>query len=249
MNIHEVKNSFAMPVTSPSFAPGPYQFRNREFLIIEYETDMDALRTVVPEPLEVFKPVVKYEFIKMPDSDGFGSYDESGQVIPVKFRGESGNYVHSMYLDDVSPIVGGREIWGFPKKYAQPAMRVDQISKDCYIGVLKYGELEVARATMAYKWQQLANDPLREAMLITPNFLVKVIPDVDCTPKICQLVRYPFINVSVREAWTGPASLQLFPHCLAPVADLPVKRVLSALHYISDMTLGLGEVVYDYLNE
>lgn len=248
MKIHEVRNSFAMPIASPSFAPGPYQFRNREFLIIEYETDMEALLNAVPEPLEVYKPVVKYEFIKMPDSDGFGSYDESGQVIPVKFNGEFGNYVHSMYLDDLSPIVGGREIWGFPKKYAQPEMRVDRISKDCYIGVLKYGELEVARATMAYKWQQLGNEPLRDAML-TPNFLVKVIPDVDCTAKICELVRYPLTNVTVREAWTGPASLQLFQHCMAPVADLPVKRVISAVHYISEMTIGLGEVVYDYLKE
>ena len=200
----------------------------------------------MPEPLEVYKPVVKYEFIKMPDSDGFGSYDESGQVIPVKFNGELGNYVHSMYLDNLSPIVGGREIWGFPKKYAQPEMRVDKISKDCYIGVLKYGELEVARATMAYKWKQLDKEPVREA-LRTPNFLVKVIPDVDCTAKICQLVKYPLTNVSVREAWTGPASLQLFQHSMAPVADLPVKRILSAVHFISEMTIDLGEVVYDYL--
>ncbi len=248
MKIHEVKNCFAMPVTSPSFAPGPYQFRNREFLIIEYETDMDAVRAVVPEPLEPLRAAVKYEFIKMPDSDGFGSYQESGQVIPVKYKEEAGNYVHSMYLDDLSPIVGGREIWGFPKKYAQPDMHVDNTSKDCYIGVLKYGELEVARATMAYKWQQLGNEPLRDAML-APNFLVKVIPDVDCTMKICQLVKYHLVNVNVREAWTGPASLQLFQHSMAPVADLPVKRIVSAVHFISDMTIDLGEVVYDYLEK
>jgi acetoacetate decarboxylase len=248
MKIHEVKNCFAMPITSPSFAPGPYQFRNREFLIIEYETDMDAVRAVVPEPLEPLRSTVKYEFIKMPDSDGFGSYQESGQVIPVKYKEKSGNYVHSMYLDDLSPIVGGREIWGFPKKYAQPDMHVDNASKDCYIGVLKYGELEVARATMAYKWQQLGNEPLREAML-APNYLIKVIPDVDCTMKICQLVKYHLVNVNVREAWTGPASLQLFQHSMAPVADLPVKRIVSAVHFISDMTIDLGEVVYDYLEQ
>jgi acetoacetate decarboxylase len=247
MKISDVKNCFAMPLASPSYAPGPYQFRNREFLIIEYETDPDALARAVPEPLEVYTPVVKYEFIKMPDSDGFGSYEESGQVIPVLYRGEAGNYVHAMYLDDLAPIVGGREIWGFPKKFARPQMRVDRVSKDCYIGVLTYGELEVARATMAYKWQQLGTDPFLEA-LRAPNYLVKVIPDVDCNAKICQLVKYPFINVTVREAWTGPASLQLFAHCMAPVADLPVKRLLSAVHYISDMTLGLGEVVYDYLD-
>ncbi len=44
---------------------------------------------MVPEPLEVDEPLVKYEFIRMPDSTGFGDYTETGQVIPVRFRGLS----------------------------------------------------------------------------------------------------------------------------------------------------------------
>jgi acetoacetate decarboxylase len=247
MKIEDVKNSFAMPAASPSFSRGPYQFRNREYLIVEYETDRDALQAILPEPLEIERSTVKYEFIKMPDSDGFGSYAESGQVIPVTFEGKAGSYLHSMYLDDVSPIAGGREIWGFPKKYGHPDMHVDQINKDCYIGVLKYGELEVARATMAYKWQQVASAPLTDAVGSTPNFLLKVIPDVNGGAKICQLVRYFLTNVRIREAWTGPASLQLFAHCMAPVADLPVLKIVSSVHYTGDMTIGPGEVVYDYL--
>lgn len=246
MTLDEVKKSFAMPATSPSFSEGPYQFRSREFLIVTYETDMEALKAVVPEPLKVKEPLVKYEFIKMPDSDGFGSYEESGQVIPIEYNGIKGSYVHSMYLDDVSPIVGGREIWGFPKKYGQPQLKVDSINKDCLIGVLKYGELEVARATMGYKYKQLDTEPIKQA-LAGQNFLLKVIPDVDGSPKIFQLVRYNLINITVKEAWTGPAALQLFEHALAPVAKLPVKRVISAIHFVSDLTIGKGEVVYDYL--
>ena len=46
----------------------------------------------MPEPLEIDerKPLVKYEFIRMPDSSGFGDYTESGQVIPVSFHGRKG---------------------------------------------------------------------------------------------------------------------------------------------------------------
>src|SRR5438309_6103507 len=121
MNADDVKrNAFAMPLTSPAFPPGPYRFVNREYLIITYETDLDALRAVVPEPLTVVEPIVKYEFIRMPDSTGFGDYTESGQVIPVAFDGVRGSYVHAMYLDDHPPIAAGRELWGFPKKLAQP---------------------------------------------------------------------------------------------------------------------------------
>src|SRR4029453_68287 len=92
--------AFAMPLPSPAFPPGPYRFVNREYLIITYRTDPERLRAVVPEPLEVTEPVVKYEFIRMPDSTGFGDYTETGQVIPVRFKGEEGAYVPSMYLDD-----------------------------------------------------------------------------------------------------------------------------------------------------
>jgi len=31
------------------------------------------------------------------------------------------------------------------------------------------------------------------------------------------------------------------------VADLPVLEVVSGVHILSDLTLGLGEVEYDYL--
>ena len=37
------KNAFAMPLTSPAFPPGPYRFVNREFFIITYRTDPEAL--------------------------------------------------------------------------------------------------------------------------------------------------------------------------------------------------------------
>src|SRR4249920_1114643 len=73
--------AFAMPLTNPAYSPGPYRFVNREYLIITYRTDPSKLRAVVPEPLEIDErdPLVKYEFIRMPDSSGFGDYTESGQ--------------------------------------------------------------------------------------------------------------------------------------------------------------------------
>ena len=45
MNEAEVrKRAFAMPLTSPAYPPGPYRFVNREFFIITYRTDPDALQ-------------------------------------------------------------------------------------------------------------------------------------------------------------------------------------------------------------
>ena len=244
MNIADVKRTaFAMPLTSPAFPPGPYRFVNREFLIVTYRTDPEALRAVVPEPLLIGEPLVKYEFIRMPDSTGFGDYTESGQVIPVTYNGVAGGYVHSMYLNDEAPIAGGRELWGFPKKLAAPALTVET---DTLVGTLNYGSVRVATATMGYKHRALDLDIVR-AGLLAPNYLLKIIPHVDGSARICELVRYFLEDVAVRGAWTGPAALELAHHALAPVARLPVLEVISGTHLLCDMTLGLGAVIHDYL--
>jgi len=235
--------AYAMPLTSPAFPPGPYRFVNREFFIITYRTDRDALEAVVPAPLRIEDPVVKYEFIRMPDSTGFGDYTESGQVIPVSYEGRSGGYVHAMYLDDDSPIAGGRELWGFPKKLACPTLKVE---KETLVGTLDFGSIRIATATMGYKHRELAEADVMPA-LTAPNFLLKIIPHVDGSPRVCELVRYYMQDIVFKGAWSGPAALELFHHALAPVAQLPVRQVLGATHIVTDLTLGLGEVVHDYL--
>src|ERR1700754_5306217 len=149
-----------MPLTNPTFPRGPYRFVNREFFIITYRTDPDALRAIIPAPLEYTQPLVKYEFIRMPDSTGFGDYTETGQVIPVRFQGQEGGYVHSMYLDDDAPIAGGREIWGFPKKLATPKIIHEG---DVVVGTLHYGSCLCALATVGYKHRIAEPGPIIES--------------------------------------------------------------------------------------
>jgi len=44
--------------------------------------------------------------------------------------------------------------------------------------------------------------------------MIKIIPHVDCTPRICELVRYYMEDVAVKGCWAGPAAIQLFDHAL-----------------------------------
>jgi len=244
MNIDEVRRTaHAMPLTNPSFPRGPYRFFDREYLIVTYRTDPAALRAVVPEPLEIVEPVVKYEFIRMPDSTGFGDYTESGQVIPVRHEGRDGLYVHSMYLDAHAPIAAGRELWGFPKKLAQPAIHRDG---DVVSGTLHYGRSLCALATMGYK-HRAADKRRALEQLRQPNFVLKIIPHVDGSARVCELVRYELEDIEVKESWSAPAELQLFRHVVADVARLPVLEIVSGQHVVADLTLGYGTVAFDYL--
>ena len=114
MKKKEILHLPSMPAAGPSYPHLPFRFINREYMIIMYESDKDAVRQAVPEPL-VPDPSnqVFYEWIKMPDSSGFGDYTESGVVIPCSYKGEPCNFVAQMYLDDDPPRGGGRGGWGF----------------------------------------------------------------------------------------------------------------------------------------
>jgi acetoacetate decarboxylase len=245
MDISKItQNAFSMPLSNPSYPKGPYRFINREYLIITYRTDPKLLEAVVPKPLSIKDPIVMYEFIKMPDSSGFGDYTESGQVIPVYFEGKKGNYVHSMFLDCQPPIAAGREIWGFPKTFAQPSL---EVMHDTLIGNLHYYDTKIAEATMTYKYKRLDPKMVQKDLEETPNYLLKIIPHVDGSTQVCELTSYHLQDVTVKEAWSGHATLELHPHVMANCAALPVLEIISCVHFISDLTLPYGKVIHDYL--
>ncbi len=243
MRIEDVRKQASTPLDAPAFPKGPYRFRNREYLNILYRTDRAALEAVVPEPLEVDEPLVRFEVMRMPDVTGLGDYTESGQVIQVRYEGEPADYVHAMYLDNHPAIASGRERSAFPKKLGSPELYVDG---DTLVGTLDYGTLRVATATMGYKHRPLDPEAAREE-ITAPTYMLKIIPDYAGGPRICELVRTQIVNIDVLGAWTGPARLQLFQHALAPMADLPVLEVVSCSHILTDLSLSPAEVVFDYL--
>ena len=254
MKLADIRHLASMPLASPSYPRGPYRFIDREYLIITYESEPDAIRAALPEPLEPDGTnSVLYEFIRMPDSAGFGDYTESGVVIPALFRGEHVNFTAQMFLDDEPPIAGGREIWGFPKKHGRPKL---EVVHDTLTGTLDYAGVRVAVGTMGYKHQHLLYDVEGRKACSSESIVerlgktqvnLKLIPGVDGELALAQLVTYNLVDIQVKGAWSGPARLYLVPHVNAPVADLPVKRALGGLHFIADLTLPYGRVLFDYL--
>jgi len=87
---------------------------------------------------------------------------------------------------------------------------------------------------MGYKHK--AADPATVlASLAAPNFMLKIIPHVDGSPRICELVEYSLEDIELKGAWTLPGALDLHAHALAPV--LPVLEVISATHIMAHLGL------------
>lgn len=244
MKIEELLKQSTTPLgPGGAFPRGPYRFHNREYLNITYRTDADALRKVVPEPLEIEDPLVRFEVMRMPDTTGLGDYTECGQAVLVKLGEERGEYLHAMYVDSHPAIASGREISAYPKKLGAPKLYTDS---DTLVGTLDYGTLRIAVATMGYKHQPMTAEAAK-AEIGVPTFMLKLLPGYDRKPRILELVRMQITNIDVKGAWKGPARLQLFEHVLAPMADFPVREVVAASHILADLSLASPVVVHDYL--
>lgn len=113
------------------------------------------------------------------------------------------------------------------------------------VAMAPYGSVLCAVGSMGYKHKILPREPVLRA-LDEPNFLIKIIPHVDNSLRVCELVRYQMQRVELKGAWSGPAALELFQHAVCDVARLPVREVVGVTHFVADLTLVLGEVVYDY---
>ncbi|MEM1129733.1 MAG: acetoacetate decarboxylase [Pseudomonadota bacterium] len=247
MTPDDVRALNCMPPDNPSYPQGPYRFFTREYLIITYETDPDAIRRLLPEPLEPDgSNTANYEWIKMPDSTGFGAYEETGIVIPCLLDGAPVNYTVMMFLNDEPPITAGREIWGFPKRWGEPRL---EVVKDTLVGVLNKNKQLTAMGTMPYKWEDVMDpDPVKAAAPLGKTQInLKLIPCVTGKLRVAELVAYNMTDINVYFHYKGPARLHLVPHVSAPVADLPVRKVIGANHICADASLPYGRIVHDYL--
>ncbi len=245
MKKSDVKALPSMPLQSPTYPRGPYRFSQRQYMIIHYKTDPAAIREALPEPLVPDGDTVAVQWLDLPDGEGFGAYSAAAQVIPCTFNGEKCNFISQMYVDNTPPLAGGREIWGYPMKYGQAKLGVNG---DTLTGTLHYATQSVANGTMVYKHDAFRKDHSAEIeSLARTQVTLKMIPDIDGTPAIAQLVAINFTDVVVHGAWTGRARLELIPSVNCPLADLPVRHVVGGNHMVTDMTLPYGRVIHDYL--
>ena len=86
----------------------------------------------------------------------------------------------------------------------------DALGAHTLTGTLHYDDERVALGTMTYKHVSLEKslDEVKKG-IGKLNINLKLIPDVDGTPKIAQLVGYNLEDIVVKGAWDGPARLHI----------------------------------------
>lgn len=232
----------SMPVDAPYYQAPPFYYRDARAMTITYETDAEAAASLLPEGVELPLPAQASLMVVEYPTSTFGPYNEAILVIHCSWQGEAQIYVAHIVVDAVPPLVGGREIWGFPKKLARIGLAQDQ---ELLRGWVERPQgLRLLDATMRVERPLDASDAAGSDALS-----LRVIPSAEegQPPALAELIQTPSVDRRTHEAWTGPATLR-YAACstLDPWHALPVHRIVAGIYSRYDFTLPYGRVLRRY---
>lgn len=242
---HDPLSAVSTPWDAPLVPEFPFQMRDVTILTTFYRTSIDAVSSILPPPLEPASDIVAVHLYQMNDTDFFGRYQESAVQVDVHLPGTEvrGAYSPYLFLDSDGAIAAGREVYGQPKKYGSPSIRV---KKDLVVGTVKRNGVRFLRVTTPYKQRRADIAEARELFDFVTNINYKVIPASAGGVAIRELTARELEAVTVHECWRAPGTVEISPHAQAPVHRLPVVEMLDAFYWSCDFTLGPARVVHTY---
>lgn len=244
-NSNEALAAVSTPWDAPLVPEFPFDMRNVTILTTLYRTRIDAVAGVLPFPLQPASDIVAVHLYKMTDTDFFGPYEESAIQVDATLPGTDvrGAYSPYLFLNSDGAIAAGREVYGQPKKFGTPSIKVKQ---DLIVGTIRRNGVRFLRVTSPYKQKRSDIAEARELFDFITNINYKVIPASTGGVAIREITARELSAVTVHECWRAPGTIEISPHAQAPVHRLPVVEMLDAFYWKCDFTLGPARVVHSY---
>jgi acetoacetate decarboxylase len=235
-----------------------YVYEHIENLIVQYETDPDAIQDLLPECYQAGKePTVTLVFSH---NDGVEflagrGYRIATVMVSARFDGEidheEGNYVVVMFEDDTLPIIGGREHLGVPKIYADISpIKTLPVSGNLRGEASLWGHLLYGIELPPLKEQNAIVRGVANRTKMPPYLCYKYIPALDGPPD----ASYPTLwrmDSHVDQLWMGNSGevyfaepgvqdVSYYAQVLTKLASLPVQKVTQVIR-----ARGSGLLRYD----
>lgn len=176
-----VLDGYSVPVQAPlvnQTCLPPFECLDSKNITVFFRANPDAIRAYLANtPFDYYSDVM-YAYVADCNNatcgDGVESgFWDSGVVIPVMYKGRPGMHVLFEYEDKDWAIASGRELWGYPKKYADVSI---QEMENKYIGNVRKHKTDLIHIEL-----DLAS-PLDISLarpVMYPHFQIKVMPKPD----------------------------------------------------------------------
>ena len=247
-----------LPVSGPLYPDPPYYYRGAKIVLGVYEADSERVARHLPPgvtPLE--DPVVCIAWVCNYPFTTFGTYNEAILLVRTSLDGEGYAYCPFIYVDAEAPMAAGREIWGWPKKFANLGFDGGGASMGYREQFMYTVERPAGKRILTVNMSpERPADP--EELGGLPMLTLRKIPASEAgkPPSVCELVRTDTKMIVHRSAdgspdlWAGRASVTMdSPSEMDPLHDFAPTRMLGGFYGTFDWTLPLGRQVRNYLED
>ncbi|MDQ0269590.1 acetoacetate decarboxylase family protein [Cytobacillus purgationiresistens] len=178
-----IKKSTSMPVHAPSFPDPfvPYESPDYVSLYAVVEVNEEELRRILS--FTEFEYVSNQAVISVTDFSNCDklSYMDCAIVVPIKYGDKYGGYYIYEYENNDAAISAGRELWGYPKKYADITLTEEN---GVYSGKVKKDEKVFLELTSISSEEAVKVEEPK----ITPHLNIRMIPNPGGGPSVRQII-------------------------------------------------------------
>ncbi|MFJ5768937.1 acetoacetate decarboxylase family protein [Psychrobacillus sp. NPDC093180] len=175
--------SYNTPAHAPMFPDPfvPYESKDYVSLYAVVELNEEEVRRILS--FTPYEYVSNKAVISITDYSKCNkvSYMDAAIVIPVTFEGKSGGYYIYEYENNDAAIAAGRELWGYPKKYAKITLTE---KNDLFRGKVE----KDGKVFLELIGEKTADLPILEEPKTTPHLLIKTIPHPGGEPSTKQII-------------------------------------------------------------
>ena len=225
---------FTNPVVSDLYGKPPLVWKDMDIHLVVYETDMENIEKVIPEPLtaRTNKVIVWHSHFDLGTTQG--AFSETAIYVQVKYKDYEADYEPFLYVDSHLPLTAGREIWGYQKKMASI-----EISREGH---------QIVKALVVPRYvADMSEVPW------SPDgvFSLKYIPSAEENgAPLRQLILTPGEFTALPDKFFGgPASITYERSEIDPTYLLEPKKVIGGFCGKGNLYLPFGKIVCDYKDE
>jgi len=227
-----------------------FDFYDAEFLIVYWETKPEIVSKMLPYPLKSTKYPIATAFVANYPKTNFGvKYKEAALFLYAEYKNIIGIYCLAMPVDNDMALIGGRELFGYPKKMSNIYFKKSE--KEVEGWVERHGKryFEV-KAKLTNKTN--AKDAMKILLdlglnpnkpgSITYNFKYFKSPTYNGFDYNPRLIREE-ITMQASELKISEVEIKLKPSVEDPWSSIEIVRILGGLYIKTNSQMQPGEVV------
>lgn len=233
---------FTNPIVSNLYGKPPLVWKDMRVQLVVYETDIENIKKVIPDPLEPRTNKVITWISEFELGTTQGAFKESAIYVQVKYKDYEGDYEPFLYVNSSLPLTAGREIWGYQKKMADISLVHDQ---EAVVGKVTRLDHQIIKCTTISEYvADMAEIPWSRDGV----FSLKYIPSAEEGGEpLRELVLTEGKFTAQQGKFFGGRASVIFERTeIDPTYLLEPKKILGGFFGQGELYLPFGKIVHDY---